>query len=98
VTFPRWRAPGTYVAMSTERDTMRCPICGVGVLADIAYENPDPDAPPDKNDGDSVEIFTFTCGHETRGGKLGTSNYDAIDVEHRRVDDMVVPPDGEGGE
>ena len=84
--------------MATERDSMRCPICGVGVLADIAYDHPDPDAPPKMHNGDSVEIFTFTCGHETRGGKLGTSDYDTIDVEHRNVDRMVPPPDAEGGE
>jgi hypothetical protein len=84
--------------MTTQRENMRCPICGEGVLADVAYDHPDPDAPP-KNDGDSFEIFAFTCGHETRGGTLGTSDYDVIDVEHRNVERIVEPPTGgQGGE
>ena len=77
---------------------MRCPVCGEGVLADLAYSHPDPDAPPRENNSDSFEVFAFTCGHETRGGTLGTSNYDVIDVEHRRTEETVVPPDGEGGQ
>lgn len=85
--------------MATPRESMRCPICGEGVLADIAYDHPDPDAPPQKNDGDSFEVFAFTCGHETRGGALGTSDYDEIDVEHRNVERIVEPPTGgQGGE
>ena len=68
------------------------------MLADIAYDDPDPEAEPQTHNGDSVEIFTFTCGHETRGGRLATSDYDAIDVEHRNVERMVPPPDAEGGE
>lgn len=83
--------------MSTQRE-MRCPICGEGVLADIAYGHTEDGAPPEQHDSDSVEIFAFTCGHETRGGKLASSDYDVIDVEHRQVDRIVVPPEGEGGE
>jgi hypothetical protein len=87
------------MASSTPRESMRCPICGQGVLADVAYDHPDPSAPPKKNDGDSFEVFAFTCGHETRGGTLGTSDYQEIDVEHRNVERIVEPPEGgEGGE
>ena len=75
------------------RESMRCPICGEGVLADIAYAHPDTDS-PEKNDGDSFEVFAFSCGHETRGGTLGTSDYDQIDVEHRNVERIVEPPTG----
>jgi hypothetical protein len=85
--------------MSTERDSMRCPVCGDGVLADISYDHPDRAAEPSRNDGDSYEVFAFTCGHETRGGALATSGHDVIDVERRNVERMVIPPEGgEGGE
>lgn len=80
-----------------ERDRMRCPICGKGVLTDMAYEDPAPGEPRDKQDTDSVEIFTFSCGHETRGGKLATADHEMIDIERRRTDETVVPPDDEGG-
>ena len=85
--------------MATPRESMRCPICGEGVLANVAYGHPDTDAPPEKNDGDSFEVFSFTCGHETRGGTLDTSDYEELDVEHRNVERIVEPPTGgEGGE
>jgi hypothetical protein len=96
------RGPGTVAVMTTQREDMRCPVCGEGVLADVAYDHPERvegEAPPKKNDGDSFEVFAFTCGHETRGGTLGTSDYDQIDVEHRNVERIVEPPTGgQGGE
>lgn len=76
---------------------MRCPICGEGVLADLAYEDVAPGEPSDKQDGGSVEIFAFTCGHESQGGKLATADRHVIDIERRSDDDLVVPPDDEGG-
>jgi hypothetical protein len=84
--------------MATERDDLRCPICGRGVLKDISYARPDRETSEAILDPDSVEVFSFSCGHETRGGKLATSDYDVIDVEHRNVDRIVAPPDEEGGE
>jgi hypothetical protein len=74
--------------MSTERDEMRCPICGEGVLADVAWQPPAAENPEEHN-SESVEIYTFTCGHETRGGKLATSDYEVIDVEHRRSEEIA---------
>lgn len=100
-TFLALGRPGTVHLMTTQREDMRCPICGEGVLADVAYDHPErvEGEAAQKNDGDSFEVFAFTCGHETRGGTLGTSDYDQIDVEHRNVERIVEPPTGgQGGE
>jgi hypothetical protein len=76
-------------------DSMRCPVCGIGVVANIAY-----DAQPDDNadleqQPDSREIVTYDCGHEVVGQPLKRAD-ESLDVERRDSDETVAPlPDDE---
>lgn len=67
----------------------RCPVCGVGVLADVAFDA-DRGSPPEQS-ADSHELQTFTCGHEVEGAKLSTADADRLAVERRASQDTVTP-------
>jgi hypothetical protein len=76
----------------TTREETRCPVCGVGTLADIAYDagehvGPDPEQQPE-----SRQIDTYTCGHQVRGAPLDAAD-DRLDVERRRSEETAPPPD-----
>ena len=71
------------------RDDLRCPVCGKGVLRDIAYdENP---SEPDgiKQAPESVEVLTFTGGHEVEAHRLEEAARRDPNVERRESDETV---------
>jgi hypothetical protein len=70
---------------------LRCPICGEGVLAAIAFGGRRPEARVPKQGPESRELLTFSCGHEVEGGKLAEAARDDQNVERRTADDSVTP-------
>jgi hypothetical protein len=70
---------------------LRCPICGNGVLTDIAYDEHHPPVDPPKQAPESGEVVTFTCGHEVEVGRLADAARDDPNVERRTSDDVVDP-------
>jgi hypothetical protein len=89
-------APGTVATVEALREReLRCPICGKGVLADIAYDEHHPPVSPPKQAPESGEVVTFTCGHEVEMGRLEEAARDDPNVERRGADDVVDP--GETG-
>jgi hypothetical protein len=72
----------------------RCPVCGQGVLKDIAYDEGGT-APADERPeqrADSLQIETYACGHVVRGPRLDRAD-EALDVERRASDEAILPPD-----
>lgn len=78
--------------MEARRESeLRCPICGTGVLADIAYDEHHPPVHPPKQAPESGEVVTFTCGHEVEVGRLEDAARDDPNVERRDSEDVVDP-------
>jgi len=74
-------------------ESPRCPICGVGVLQDMAY-----DMAPDgtiAQQPESREVDTYTCGHQVPGPRLETADPDRLSVERRSNEDTVDPSPAE---
>jgi hypothetical protein len=89
-----FRVPSTgtvgFVEAKRERE-LRCPVCGRGVLADIAYDEHHPPLHPPKQAPESAEVITFTCGHEVEARLLGESARTDPNVERRESEDVVDP-------
>jgi hypothetical protein len=77
-------------------ETLRCPVCGEGVLRNIAYDEQDPDLAIPKQAPESREVVSFTCGHEVEGRFLAEAARFDPNVERREAEDTVAPPDPEG--
>jgi len=78
-------------------EAKRCPVCGVGTLRDIAYdEAPAGAVEPPAQEADSRQVETYTCGHEVVGSRLSVADPDALDVERRTTDETVEPLDAPG--
>jgi hypothetical protein len=80
----------------SERPT-RCPVCGKGTLADIAF---DALAPTDRSTDQAAEqqpesrqLDTYTCGHTVVGALLEAAD-DQLDVERRASDEVAEPLPG----
>ncbi len=69
---------------------LRCPVCGVGVLADIAYDE-EPTTGKPMQRADSREMIAFTCGHEVGSMSLAEARRDDPNVERRSTDETVPP-------
>lgn len=72
---------------------LRCPICEVGVVADIAFDR-DPSRPGDptpQQTAETSELTTYSCGHQVFGRSLASADADVLDVERRRSEDTVPP-------
>jgi hypothetical protein len=82
--------------MERGRTDLRCPVCGEGVLGDIAYDEHEPSAAP-KQSPESRELLVFSCGHEVEASRLAEAARDDPNVERRRTEDTVGPVDVEGG-
>ena len=78
------------------RSSSRCPVCGRGVLRDIAYDD-HPGQEAAKQAPESTEILTFSCGHEVEARRLAEAARDDPNVERRRAEETVEPIDTEGG-
>lgn len=84
------RAQGSSTA--ADDDQLRCPTCGVGVVADIAYDggtHPE-GAPP--QDPSARQLVTYSCGHRVEGPRLASADADRLDVERRTTEETVEPP------
>jgi hypothetical protein len=73
--------------MPKDTEELRCPICGVGRLRDLTYDEGTP-----MQEADSRELQQFTCGHEVIGAALSTADTTKLDVEQRQSDETVDPP------
>ena len=72
-----------------ERGDVRCPICGTGVLRDIAYDDNPTEPTGIKQAPESREVLTFSCGHEVEAHRLDESARRDPNVERRESDDTV---------
>jgi hypothetical protein len=75
---------------SRHPDQLRCPVCGVGVLADIAYDE-DPTTREPIQRAESREMVAFTCGHEVASMSLAEARRDDPNVERRTAEETVPP-------
>lgn len=69
----------------------RCPVCGSGVLADIAYDDDDGRT---AQGPDAHQIETYTCGHHREGAPLRDAD-DRLDVERRTAKESAEPLPGD---
>jgi len=69
----------------------RCPICGVGTLADIDFGG---DA--NVQDTESRQVDTYTCGHEVERAPLEVADAERLDVEQRTSEDTTSPTPEDG--
>ena len=67
----------------------RCPICGVGVLTDLAFDAGDHERRIAQGP-DSRQLETYSCGHEVEGAQLSQAD-DDLDVERRGADEAAEP-------
>ncbi|HEY7660916.1 MAG TPA: hypothetical protein VIC58_10000 [Actinomycetota bacterium] len=75
---------------ATSDPHLRCPVCGTGVLGDIAYDE-QPSTERLKQDASSREVLTFSCGHEVEAGGLAEAARTDPNVERRQTDETVDP-------
>jgi hypothetical protein len=79
--------------MTSDPDEARCPICAVGVVADVKYDEGakrDDGAP--MQTADSRQVTLYSCGHTVGGASLATADTDELDVEERSSEETVDPP------
>ena len=69
----------------------RCPICGIGTLADIDFGG---DA--NVQDTESRQVDTYTCGHEVERAPLEVADAERLDVEQRTSEQTTSPTPEEG--
>jgi hypothetical protein len=85
---------GYALIMNTPRpgdDDRRCPVCGLGVLADIDFGGDELFQDPE-----SRQVDVFTCGHEVARAPLEVADADRLDVERRSSEETAAPtPDQE---
>ena len=83
--------------MNATSDDLRCPICGVGVVADVRYDEgaERPDGGPMQT-GDTRQVTTYSCGHTVDGASLATADTERLDVEERSSEQTIDPPDATG--
>ena len=73
------------------RDATRCPVCGVGTLADISYDANDDTGPDHEQQPESTQLDTYTCGHRVTGAPLEAAD-ERLDVERRTSEEAASPP------
>lgn len=69
-----------------------CPVCGIGSLADIAYDV-DPTGNEPAQGSDSRQVTVYSCGHRVGGPRLDSADEDRLDVERRTSEETVDPAD-----
>ena len=80
-----------------KKSDLRGPVCGEGVLGDIAYDEQDRLGSL-KQAPESREVLTFSCGHEVEAGLLGEAARDDQNVERRQSEESAPKPvDAQGG-
>ncbi len=82
--------------MSERTEELRCPICGIGVVADIAFDRDPMHAQSEpRQSAETIEVTTYTCGHQVPGRSLAGADAEVLDVERRQSEDTVTPPEPE---
>ncbi len=77
--------------MNGQGASHRCPVCGVGELVDVTYRGgSEGEAPEEMQLSDSLQVETYSCGHEVVGERLDRTS-DELEVEHRTTDETVEP-------
>ena len=74
-------------------DPQRCPVCGRGMLNDVAFDEGVQVDGRAKQESDSRQIETYSCGHTAVGARLSTADADELEVEQRTSDEVVAPPE-----
>lgn len=74
---------------ATSGDDLRCPVCGTGMLRDIAYDENPTEPNGIKQAPESVEMLTFTCGHEVEAHRLQEAARRDQNVERRQSEDTA---------
>jgi hypothetical protein len=80
--------------VSDTDDDLRCPVCGRGIVRDIAD-----DAEAESDDGrpfqdpTARQITEYTCGHRVEGPRLASADQERLDVERRTSDETADAPD-----
>jgi hypothetical protein len=74
----------------TQDEVTRCPVCGIGVLADIAYDSGTRAEPVPEQQPTSRQLDTYTCGHQVPGARLEVAD-DRLDVERRTSEETAEP-------
>ena len=69
---------------------VRCPVCGVGVLADISYDVAADQGSDLEQQPESRQLDVYTCGHEVPGAPLAAAD-DRLDVERRGAEEPAEP-------
>jgi hypothetical protein len=83
---------------SVKPSDLRCPICGEGVLGDIAYDEQHPGLDMPKQGPESHEVLTFSCGHEVESRLLADAARNDQNVERRQSQESAPEPlEMEGG-
>jgi hypothetical protein len=77
----------------TARNATRCPICGMGTLADISYDAGDHVGDDLEQQPESRQLDVYTCGHRVPGAPLEAAD-DRLDVERRSSEETATPPPG----
>jgi hypothetical protein len=72
-------------------EAARCPVCGIGTLRDIAYDEAPIGAESPAQDADSRQVESYTCGHSAVGPRLSVADSDVLDVERRTTEETVEP-------
>ena len=78
----------------SERPTT-CPVCGMGTLADIAFDALAPTDREPEQQPESRQLDTYTCGHKVVGAPLEAAD-EQLDVERRGSDEVAEPLPGSG--
>lgn len=76
---------------ATEASGGRCPVCGLGILADIDFGGEE-----NVQDTESRQVDTYTCGHEVERAPLETADAERLDVERRTSEETTSPTPEEG--
>lgn len=74
----------------TQDTGTRCPVCGVGVLAGISYNEGTRNEPVPEQQPTSRQLDTYTCGHQVVGAPLEAAD-DRLDVERRSSEEAAEP-------
>lgn len=77
----------------SDQPELRCPICGVGVVTDIAFDRDprQPDEATPQQSAETVELITYSCRCQVPGRSLASADAETLDVERRRSEDTVRP-------
>jgi hypothetical protein len=76
--------------VSTAEEPTRCPVCGQGTLADIAFDEQPATADGPEQQPEARQVDVYTCGHKVVGAPLAAAD-DRLDVERRGSDETAEP-------